>query len=80
MSSSFDWNQFKPVDQASASQPQSQGATNTYYWNQFETVQQQKKPSFLQEAGRHIARSASRVGETLLGLPGDIVRFPETVG
>ena len=34
----------------------------------------EEKPSIPSEIGRHTARTASRVGETILGLPGDITR------
>lgn len=38
-----------------------------------------EKPSKLKEAGRHIARTGARIGETLLGLPGDIVNAPKNL-
>lgn len=33
----------------------------------------------LKETGRHLARSAARVGETLSGLPGDIISIPKKI-
>lgn len=37
-----------------------------------------QKPSFPEEVGRHTARTASRIGESLVGLPGDIGRLLQT--
>lgn len=42
--------------------------------DQFESVRIKKQEGFpfLYETGRHLARTASRIGETILGIPGDI--------
>ena len=38
----------------------------------------EKKPSFKEELGRHTARTGARIGEALIGLPGDIGRLLQT--
>jgi hypothetical protein len=62
--------------------PQEQKNTQ-FNWDQFEPVQNkqpEKEEGFLQKTGRHIARSASRVAETIGGIPGDVVKLAKSVG
>lgn len=68
MTANFNWDEFAKADQTA----QTPSPSSEFPWDQFE--KKPEKPSLLQEAGRHVARSASRIGETLLGLPGDITR------
>ncbi len=41
----------------------------------FDEISFEPSPTFKEELGRHTARTASRIGETLAGLPGDIGRL-----
>lgn len=38
-------------------------------------VKKEKEPSAMQETGRHLARTGSRIAETVLGLPGDVYQL-----
>lgn len=79
----FDWNQFEPLEQDSTTQ-----SDQGFDWNQFEKtetapvqeIEKNEEPSRLREVGRHAVRTGSRVVETVLGFPGDIVQFTKTVG
>lgn len=44
----------------------------------FEQVTYEEPPSLISETGRHLARTGSRIAETLLGLPGDVGRLLQT--
>jgi len=89
MTAQFDWNSFEPVTTQKAAagsqeSPKSQPEEKPqeFNWNSFEKAQPQEKKEergMLKEAGRHVSRAASRVAETLGGIPGDIVKLAETV-
>jgi len=66
--------QAQPVEQPVESEGVEDEAFN---WNKYMV---QEEPSTLQEAGRHAARAGSRVGEAILGFPGDFVQFAKGVG
>lgn len=73
MSTSFDWSQFKEV------KPAPKEESPEFDWSQFKEVKEEKPESFTEKIERHILRSASRIGETALGLPGDIASLPSTL-
>lgn len=85
MSTSFDWDKFEsvgePVTQNQAMstsevfQPIENKPSNEFNFDEFETVKEPE--SFKEETKRHALRSASRVFETLGGLPGDIKSLAE---
>jgi hypothetical protein len=81
----FNWSQYeadqeeKPV----TSKP-------SFEWEKFENLEKEpeqeineeklvEKPSKLKEFGRHAARIGSRIGETIVGFPGDIVQFTKGI-
>jgi hypothetical protein len=58
---------------------------NAFNWGQFESApnpnqKSKEDESFLQKSGRHLARSASRVGEVIGGIPGDVVKISKSIG
>ncbi len=84
MTAQFDWNSFEPLNQKSTKnedQTQTQQEQQNFDWNQYQTAQKQEKKDegFLEKTGRHIARSTSRVGEVLGGIPGDIVKIAKSI-
>jgi hypothetical protein len=57
---------------------------NTFDWGQFESSpnpnqKSKEDESFLQKSGRHLARSASRVGEVIGGIPGDVIKLAKSI-
>jgi len=89
MTSQFDWSQFEkvaPAPKQATQQAPEQGTAEqkppqqeTFDWSQFQKageVQAAEKGSALK---RHTARTGARVGETIAGLPGDILALPGNV-
>ncbi len=53
--------------------PKSEGDFGFVSFNQSPEIKAESKSNFAQETKRHLVRSAARAGETILGMPGDIV-------
>lgn len=71
-----------PQNMENPQQPQQKTQQNTFNWNEFESAPKPKtkeEPGILEEAGRHIARSASRVGEVIGGIPGDVIKLAKSM-
>ena len=87
MTAQFDWDQFEravPAQQQSQAAPQvaqqSAAAPQEFDWEQFAPAEQavaEKAPS---QAIRHVARTGSRIAETIAGLPSDIMNLPIKAG
>ncbi len=78
----FDWSQFEEVGEEDVIPEISDAAPpETLDWEQFEELEPEKSP--LQQTGKEIgrfaARTASRIGETVVGLPGDIIQLERSV-
>lgn len=79
----FDWSEFETEPDENL---ESSTMPEMFDWSEFENVQKEETSSegylesiekVAKQTGRHTARIASRVAETLVGMPGDIVNLIE---
>ncbi len=75
----------KSENMENSPQQTQQPQKNSFDWGQFESApnpnhKPKQDETFLEKSGRHLARSASRVGEVIGGIPGDIVKLSKTIG
>lgn len=60
--------------------PEAQDDIGFVSFDQLDQKQPQKKESFSQSALRNVARTGSRITETIAGLPGDIIQTTKAIG
>jgi hypothetical protein len=76
----FDLSKYETKGTTNTQPIQSENISNSDQPFDFDKYKVKEPPTKLQETGRHIARTASRVGETVLGFPGDIVGLINALG
>ena len=73
MNPNFDWNQLEPENESiEQSQPIPQNQNSFDWQSQPEFQQEKQEKSFIEEIPRHVSRVASRIVETIGGIPGDV--------
>jgi hypothetical protein len=75
----FDFSQYRVNDVETESIPSQVTDNEESEPFDFNAYKVKEPPTLKQEIGRHVTRTGARIGETILGFPGDVVKFTKSL-